>query len=59
MRCRVIGRRDTIHTFGNNAPVLNDHGAEGATSAGNNIVDGELNGASHEGVVHTFVPVNA
>jgi len=54
VRRRIVDRCDAIYAFGDDATVFHDYGAEGPAFAGEHIIDGELNGAGHERVVHVL-----
>jgi hypothetical protein len=50
----VVAGGDLIRTFRDNVFILNYHSAEGATASGMDVINRELNGASHERVVHVI-----
>src|SRR5580698_6300692 len=54
VRGRIIGGSDLVRGFGNNSAVSYDDRTEGSATSGEDVVHGELNGASHERIVHVF-----
>jgi len=52
VRGGVVVDRDAIDALRNDFAVFHDDGAERATLAREDIIEGELNGAGHERVVH-------
>jgi len=54
VRGGIVRDRDAIDALSDDVSVFDDDGAERATLTGKNVIEGELNGASHERVVHAF-----
>ena len=54
VRGGIVRDRDSIDALRNDVAVFDDDGAERATLTGKNVIERELNGASHERVVHAF-----
>jgi hypothetical protein len=57
MRGGIIGRGHLISGFGDDGVVSCDNSAEGTSLSGTDIVDRQLNGARHQGLVHFDCPI--